>query len=83
MMVMCWESHAEMSELDLRTACSIQTASEMAAESGVKQLTMVHVGPRLLDPEYTDANEQEARKAFGGKLVWGREGMVMPWLPGS
>ncbi len=79
MMVMCWESHDEMSEDDLRTACSIQTASEMAAETGVKQLTLVHIGPRLLDPQHAEANEQEARRAFGGELVWGREGMIMPW----
>ena len=79
MMVMCWESHEQMSPEDLRTACSIQTASEMAAETEVKQLTLVHIGPRLLEPEHADANEQEARKAFGGELVWGREGTVMPW----
>ena len=54
----------------------------MAAETGVKQLTLVHIGPRLLDPERADANEKEARKAFGGDLVWGREDMVMPWPTG-
>lgn len=79
MMVMCWESHDQMSDYDLRTACSIQTASEMAAETGVKQLTLVHIGPRLLEPEHTAASEREARKKFGGELVWGREGMIMPW----
>ncbi len=79
MMVACWESHDLMSQADLRTVCSIQTASEMAAETGVRQLTMVHIGRRLFEPEAATGNEQEARKAFGGELVWGREGMIVPW----
>ncbi len=79
MMVTCWESHQNMSPEDLRTACSIKTASELAAEAEVKQLTMVHISPRLLEPEHAEANEAEARRAWGGDLVWGREGMQMPW----
>jgi len=79
MMVMCWESHEIMSPEDLRTACSIQAVSEMASETGVKQLTLVHIGPRLLEPEHVDASNQEDRKFFGGELVRGREGMIMPW----
>jgi ribonuclease BN (tRNA processing enzyme) len=78
MMVMCWDSHDAMKDRPV-TSCSILTAGELAAEAGVKQLTMVHIGPRLLDPELADANDAEARKSWGGDLVWGREGMVMPW----
>ena len=82
MMVMCWKSHEIVSPEDLRTACSIQTASEMAPETGVKQLTLVHIGPRLLEPEHVDASNQDAKKRFGGELVWGKEGMIMPWPDG-
>jgi len=45
----------------------------------VKQLTVVHIGPRLIEPEHADASNREARESFGGDLVWGREGMIMPW----
>lgn len=83
LMIMCWESHERMVGTEHANAsCSIQGAAETAAEAGVQQLVMVHVGARIAQAELADANEKEARRAWGGQLVWGAEGMVVPW-PGA
>ena len=80
LMMMCWESHDRISASDHDIAtCSIRGAAETAAEAGVKQLVMVHIGGRLTKPENAEANEREARSAWGGELIWGHEQMVVPW----
>ena len=79
-MMMCWEAHDWISASDHDIAtCSIRGAAETAAEAGVKQLVMVHTGGRLTKPESAEANEREARSAWGCELIWGREQMVVPW----
>ncbi len=80
LMMMCWESHDRIggNDHDLAT-CSISGAAETAADAGVKQLVMVHIGGRLTKPENAEANEREARTKWGGELVWGHEQMVVPW----
>ena len=40
---------------------------------------MVHIGARLTRPELAEANDKEARAVWGGHLVWGAEGMKVPW----
>lgn len=79
LMIMCWESHEHIEGTEYAAGtCSIKGAAETAAEAGVKQLVMVHIGARLTRAEFAEANEKEARSAWGGDLVWGYEGMVVP-----
>lgn len=80
MMMMCWESHDRMQRSEHESAsCSIRGAAETAAEAGVKQLVMVHIGARLTEPGLSESNDREARAVWGGRLVWGAEGMKVPW----
>jgi ribonuclease Z len=80
MMIMCWESHDKIGGTDHELAtCSIRSAAETAEEAGIKELVMVHIGARLALPENAEANEKEAREVWGGELVWGHEGMKIPW----
>jgi ribonuclease Z len=80
LMIMCWESHDRVVGTDHELAtCSIRGAAETAEEAGVKELVMVHVGARLAHPEMAEANDREARDVWGGRLVWGYEGMKVPW----
>jgi ribonuclease BN (tRNA processing enzyme) len=61
---------------------SVLGAAETAAEAGVKQLVMVHIGARLTSAEMKGPREIEAKQAWNGQLVWGDEGMKVPWPKG-
>ena len=77
---MCWESHDRMDGNEHAGASSsIQGAAETAAEAGVKQLVMVHIGARLTTAEMKGPREIEAAKAWDGKIIWGDEMMKVPW----
>jgi ribonuclease BN (tRNA processing enzyme) len=83
LMMMCWESHEFMAGTEHAAAsCSIRGAAETAQEADVKQLVLVHIGARLTRAEMQGPREQEAAQAFSGKVVWGDEGMVVPWPEG-
>ena len=74
LMMMCWETHARMSDNEeLSSSSSIRGAAQTAAEAGVKQLVMVHVGPRLREPKMAAARDAEAAEVFDGQVVWGEE----------
>ncbi|MEE2840844.1 MAG: MBL fold metallo-hydrolase [Chloroflexota bacterium] len=80
LMMMCWESHDRMDGNEHAGASSsIQGAAETAAEAGVKQLVMVHIGARLTTAEMKGPREIEAAKAWDGKIIWGDEMMKVPW----
>ncbi len=80
LMMMCWESHERMvGNEHAMASCSIRGAAETAAEADVKQLVMVHVGGRLTAPEMAEAREREASLAWDGRVVWGEEGLTVPW----
>ena len=80
LMMMCWESDEVVSGTDHAGATtSIAGAAETAAEAGVKQLVMVHVGARLTQAHMHGPREVEARTLWNGKLVWGDELMKVPW----
>ena len=79
LLMMCWESHERVSSTDHDLAtCSILGAAETAAEAGVRQLVMVHIGARLRNPEMAEARAREAESAFDGEIVWGEELMRVP-----
>lgn len=79
LLMMCWESGEVVDGTDhaLGTS-SITGAAATAAAADVRQLVMVHVGERLTRPEMRDAREQEARRAWAGRIVWGEELMRIP-----
>ena len=80
LMMMCWESHDRMDGNEHAGASSsIQGAAETAAEAGVKQLVMVHIGARLTTAEMKGPREIEAAKAWDGRIIWGDEMMKVPW----
>ena len=80
LMMMCWESDEVVGGTDHAGATtSIAGAAETAAEAGVKQLVMVHVGARLTQAHMHGPREVEARTLWNGKLVWGDELMKVPW----
>ena len=80
LMMMCWESDDVVRGSDHAGATtSIAGAAETAAEAGVKQLVMVHVGARLAQAHMHGPREVEARNMWSGKLVWGDELMKVPW----
>ena len=79
-MMMCWESHERMQRNPHEMAsCSVIGAAETAAEAGVKQLVMVHIGARLTRAEMKGPREIEAAQAWDGRIVWGDELMTVPW----
>lgn len=79
LMMMCWESHEHMDGNEHADAsCSIRGAAETAAEAGVEQLVMVHIGARLTTTEMRGPREIEAAEAWNGKTVWGEELMKVP-----
>jgi ribonuclease Z len=83
LMMMCWEAHERIERTDHESAtCSILGAAQTAAEAGVRQLVMVHIGARLRDPSVAEARAREAESAFDGPIIWGEELMRVPW-PGS
>jgi ribonuclease BN (tRNA processing enzyme) len=61
---------------------SVLGAAETAAEAGVKQLVMVHIGARLTTAEMKGPREIEAAQAWNGELIWGEEMMKVPWPQG-
>ena len=80
LMMMCWESDEVVRGSDHAGATtSIAGAAETAAEAGVKQLVMVHVGARLAQAHMHGPREVEARNMWSGRLVWGDELMKVPW----
>lgn len=82
LMMMCWESEEKMAGTPHATgATSITGAAKTAAEAGVRQLVMVHVGARLMRPEMAAAREAEARKVWDGPLVWAKELETIPPPP--
>ena len=83
LMMMCWESHDRMYGNEHADASSsILGAAETAAEAGVKQLVMVHIGARLTTAEMKGPRDIEAKQAWNGTLIWGDEGMKVPWPEG-
>ena len=80
LLMMCWEADEVVADSDLALGtCSIKGAAETAAAANVRQLVMVHIGERLTRPEMLDRREREARAAFAGPIVWGRELTQVPW----
>ena len=78
-MMMCWESDEVVSETDHAGATtSIAGAAETAAEAGVKQLVMVHVGARLTQAHMHGPREVEARTLWNGKTGVGRRANESP-----
>ena len=80
LMMMCWETHDRMEgNPHADASSSVFGAAQTASEAGVKQLVMVHIGARLTTAELKGPREIEAKKAWNGRLVWGDEGMKVPW----
>lgn len=80
LLMMCWESHEKMSGNDhALSSCSIRGAADTAAEAGVKQLVMVHVGSRLTGTAMHGERAIEAKNAWDGNVIWGEELMTVPW----
>ena len=83
LMMMCWETHDRMDgNPHADASSSVLAAAETAAEAGVKQLVMVHIGARLTTAEMKGPREIEAQQAWNGELIWGEEMMKVPWPKG-
>jgi ribonuclease BN (tRNA processing enzyme) len=83
LMMMCWETHDRMDgNPHADASSSVLGAAETAAEAGVKQLVMVHIGARLTTAEMKGPREIEAKQAWNGELIWGEEMMKVPWPKG-
>jgi ribonuclease Z len=75
LMMMCWEAddHMEYAGKD-RASSSIKDCAETARAADVKQLVMVHLGPRLHSPEMIESrNVEVASTGYGGRVIWGEE----------
>lgn len=80
LMMMCWDSEERIAGTPMEAVTtSITGAARTAADAGVRQLVMVHIGARLTRSEQDEARRAEARAAWDGPIIWGRELMEVPW----
>ena len=56
-----------------------ESAAEMAAEAGVKQLFLVHVGPEVSSPEGRVEGVKEIRTVFDGAVTMTDEMETYDW----
>jgi len=80
LMMMCWEADDHMNHSGKeRASASIRDCAETARKAEVKQLVLVHLGPRLRTPGMLDARDKEvAATGYTGRVIWGEELMELP-----
>jgi ribonuclease Z len=75
---MCWDTDRAMEEDGLSGGMTgTASAGRLAAEAGVGTLILTHIGPHLDEQEIRDEGLRDARAAFGGRVVFGEEQMVL------
>jgi ribonuclease BN (tRNA processing enzyme) len=75
---MCWDTDRAMEEDGLsRGMTGTASAGRLAAEAGVGTLILTHIGPHLDQPEVREEGIKDAQAAFGGRVVFGEELMVL------
>ena len=71
MLCMCWDDQEVMdAEGESLGQCGTLGAARMAEAAGVKRLALVHVGPRLSQPDARDAGMAGARRIYGGEILF-------------
>lgn len=71
---MAWEIAERVRETgETIGTCDVTDAARMASDSGVSKLVLVHSGPGVSAPENIGAAVEEARRSFGGEIVFAEE----------
>ena len=84
---MCGNLQSSLEERDVADGqAGTLGAAEMAAEAGVKQLFLVHVGPNISTGAGREKALAEIREIYGGEVTMTDELSaydVVPWEPGE
>jgi ribonuclease BN (tRNA processing enzyme) len=71
---MCWDTDAAMEAEGLsRGMTGTPSAARLAAQAGVQDLVLTHIGPSLDAPAVREEALREATRAFDGRIVFGEE----------
>jgi ribonuclease Z len=75
---MCWDTDRALEEDGLsRGMTGTSSAGRLAAEAGVGTVVLTHICPRLDQPDVREEGMRDVRAAFGGRVVFGEELMVL------
>jgi ribonuclease Z len=75
---MCWDTDRAMEEDGLSGGMTgTARAGQLAADAGVGTLVLTHIGPHLDQPDVREEGIREVEAAFGGRVVFGEELMVL------
>lgn len=75
---MCWDDQEVMAEMgENRSMTGTVGAGELAEETGVSTLVLVHTGPRLSTHGHMEKGMGDIRQVFGGKVVFSEELMTL------
>ena len=74
MVCMCWDEQSVMEgNNEANGQCGTTGAAQMAQESGVKQLVLVHMGPTLSKDTPFNRHFEEMIPLYDGKIIFSEE----------
>ena len=75
---MCWDTDRAMEEDGLSGGMTgTARAGRLAADAGVGTLVLTHIGPHLDQPQVREEAIREVEAAFGGRVFFGEELIVL------